>query len=65
MVDIEYLPNRPLSEGEFEDVVETQDVECPLAFHSYCTHCDTEGIVNALIRDGRQVYALILSAVSP
>lgn len=58
MVDIEYLPNRPLSEGEFEDFVKTQDVECPLAFHSYCTHCDTEGIVNALIRDGRQVYAL-------
>jgi len=53
MVDIEYLPNRPLSEGEFEDFVKTQDVECPLAFHSYCTHCDTEGIVNALIRDGR------------
>jgi hypothetical protein len=58
MVDIEYLPNRPLSEGEFEDFVETQDIECPLAFHSYCTHCDTRGIVNALIRDGRQVYAL-------
>jgi hypothetical protein len=58
MVDTEYLPNRPLTEGEFEDFVETQDVECPLAVHSYCTHCDTEGIVNALIRDGRQVYAL-------
>lgn len=58
MVDIEYLPNRPLTVGEFEDFVETQDIECPLAFHSYCTHCDTEGVVNALIRDGRQVYAL-------
>ena len=58
MVDIEYLPNRPLTEGEFKDFVETQDIECPLAFHSYCTHCDTEGVVNALIRDGRQVYAL-------
>jgi hypothetical protein len=58
MVDTEYLPNRPLTEGEFEDFVETQGIECPLAFHSYCTHCDTEGIVDALVRDGRQVYAL-------
>lgn len=58
MVDVEYLPNRPLTEGEFDDFVETQGIECPLAFHSHCTHCDTEGIVNALIRDGRQVYAL-------
>ncbi|MCU4718550.1 hypothetical protein [Halapricum hydrolyticum] len=58
MVDIEYLPHRPLTEGEFEDFVETQSVECPLAFHAYCGHCDTEGVVDALIRDGRQVYAL-------
>jgi len=58
MVDTKYLPNRPLMEGEFQDFVETQGVECPLAFHSYCTHCDTEGVVDALIRDGRQVYAL-------
>ncbi|MFB6223422.1 MAG: hypothetical protein ABEH86_07095 [Haloarcula sp.] len=58
MVDTEYLPNRPLTEGEFEDFVETQGIECPLDFHSYCTHCDTEGIVDALIRDGQQVYAL-------
>ena len=58
MVDIEYLPNRPLTEGEFEDFVETQDIECPLAFHAYCAHCDTEGIIDALVRDGRQVYAL-------
>jgi hypothetical protein len=58
MVDTEYLPNRPLTEGEFEDFVETQGIECPLAFHSYCTHCDIEGIVDALVRDGRQVYAL-------
>jgi len=58
MVDTEYLPNRPLTEDEFEDFVETQGIECPLAFHSYCTHCDTEGIVDAPVRDGRQVYAL-------
>lgn len=58
MVDTEYLPNRPLTEGELEDFVETQGVECPLAFHSHCTHCDTEGVVDALVRDGRQVYAL-------
>ncbi len=58
MVDTEYLPNRPLTEGEFKDFVETQDVECPLAFHSHCMHCDTEGVVDVLIRDGRQVYAL-------
>jgi hypothetical protein len=36
MVDTEYLPNRPLTEGEFEEFVETQGIECPLAFHSYC-----------------------------
>ena len=58
MVETGSLPNRPLTESEFEDFIEIQDIECPLAFHSYCTHCDTEGIVNALIRDGRQVYAL-------
>jgi len=58
MVDTEYLSHRPLTEGEFEDFVETQAIECPMAFHSYCTHCDTEGIVDALVRDGRQVYAL-------
>lgn len=58
MVDIESLPHRPLTEKEFEDFAETQSIECPLAFHSYCTHCDTEGVVDALIRDGRQVYTL-------
>lgn len=58
MVDTEYLPNRPLKEGEFEDFVETQNLNCPMAFYSYCIHCDTEGIVDALVRDGRQVYAL-------
>jgi hypothetical protein len=47
-----------LTEGEFGDFVETRGVECPLAFHSYCTHCETEGVVDALIRDRRQVYAL-------
>lgn len=58
MVDTENLPHRPLAEQELEDFIETQGIECPLAFASYCTHCDTEGIVDALIRDGRQVYAL-------
>jgi len=48
MVDTESLPNRPLTEGEFENFVETQGIECPLAFRSYCTHCDTEGVVDAL-----------------
>ncbi len=47
-----------MTEGEFEDFVETQGIECPLAFSSYCTHCDTEGVVDALVREGRQVYAL-------
>jgi hypothetical protein len=58
MVAIDGLPDRTLTDSEFEDFVAAQDVECPLAFHAYCLHCDTEGIVSALIRDGRTVYSL-------
>lgn len=58
MIEVDQLPNRPLTEAELEEFAAAQEVECPLAFHSFCTHCDTEGIVDALVRDGRAVYAL-------
>lgn len=58
MIETDDLPHRPLTDSEFEEFVAARDVECPLAFHSYCTHCDTEGVVSALVRDGRTVYSL-------
>lgn len=58
VLEVDELPHRPLTEEELKEFRAEQDIECPLAFHSFCTHCDEEGIVDALIRDGRKVYAL-------
>jgi hypothetical protein len=58
VLEVDGLPHRPLTEEELKDFRVEQGIECPLAFHSFCTHCDEEGIVDALLRDGRKVYAL-------
>lgn len=57
-VEVDQFPHRPLTLDELNAFRTEQAVECPVAFHSFCTHCETEGIVDALIRDGRTVYAL-------
>lgn len=58
VLEVDELPHRPLTEEELTEFRAEQDIECPTAFYSFCEHCDKEGIVDALIRDGRKVYAL-------
>ena len=58
MVELSDLPHRPLTEAELKAFRDEQDVECPVGYFAFCSHCDTAGVTDALVRDGRQVYVL-------